>query len=357
MKYTTVLFDVDGVMLREDTYFNATSQTVHELIVTERFLGQAKTEPNPDRERTAEIRRQVLGQRDEVLDFLKSRGVNSNWDMAYLMTSHSILKNLARAEDRTWAKNLCERGITLADFPEIREKVQITPAFDEFVPDFPGNLQKHQFLLYLNQLAYEWIGAQTEAFGRNSQLWEEIRQIFQEFYLGDGERKPGYLEREEPIVAGEELRDMLAKLKEKGIALGIATGRPHQETLIPLTSLGVLTFIPQERIATATTVLEAEEEVPEAAPLGKPNPFSYLRALRGAGPSTAELLQEKLPLDRKDVLIVGDSLADLMCARALGTSFAATLTGHEGERARAMFEQHGADHIITHVGELISLFE
>lgn len=357
MKYTTVLFDVDGVMLREDTYFNATSQTVHELIVTKRFLGQAEVEPNPDRGRTAEIRQQVLGSRDEVLDFLKSRGVNSNWDMVFLMTSHSILKNLARADDRNWAKNLCEHGITLADFSEIREKVNIEPAFDQFTTDFPSELQKHQFLLYLNQLAKDWLGADTEEFGRNSQLWEEIRLVFQEFYLGDGDRKPGYLEREEPILAGEELQDLLAKLTEKKVTLGIATGRPHQETMIPLTALGVLNYIPKERIATATTVLDAEAEVPEAAPLGKPNPFSYLRALRGTGPSTVELLQEQLPLDRKDVLIVGDSLADLLCARALGTSFAATLTGHEGERARAMFEKHGADHILADVGELIGLFE
>lgn len=357
MKYTTVLFDVDGVMLREDTYFNATSQTVHELIVTKRFLGEAEPEPNPNRERTAEIRRQVLGARDEVLDFLKSRGVNSNWDMAYVMTAHSILKNLRQAEDRTWAQRMCENGIKLADFPEIRDKVQVTPAFGEFTADFPDDLQKHQFLQYLNQLARNWLGAETESFGRSSQLWEEIRQIFQEFYLGDGQQKPGYLEREEPILSGEELQTLLAKLTERGVNLGIATGRPYQETTIPLAALGVFNYIPQEHIATATTVLEAEEEVPEAAPLGKPNPFSYLRALRGKGPTTMELLKEQLPLDRKDVLVVGDSLADLLCARALGTSFAATLTGHEGERARAMFEEHGADHILTDAGKLLELFE
>ncbi|BCJ86875.1 HAD family hydrolase [Effusibacillus dendaii] len=357
MKYTTVLFDVDGVMLGEDTYFNATSQTVHELIVTERFLGQSPSEPNPDKQRVAEIRRHVLGDRDEVLDFLKGRGVNSNWDMVYLLTVHTLLRNLKEATDKEWARELCRRGVTLADFAEIKRNVAITPSFEYFTADFPAGLEKHQFLQYLNQFAKEWVGADTQYFGRSSQLWEETRQIFQEFYLGDGKQKPGYLDREEPIVPGEELQALLKWLAEKGVVLGIGTGRPTTETLIPLGALGVLNYISKERIATASTVLEAEEEVPAAAPLAKPHPFSYLRALRGAGPSHAELLQEKLPLERPDVLVVGDSLADLLAARALGVSFAATLTGHEGERARSMFEAHGADHILKDVREVASLFE
>lgn len=357
MQFTTVLFDVDGVMLKEEAYFNATSQTVHEIIVTERFLGKDKREPNTDTARTAEIRRQVLGEHDEVLDFLKGRGVNSNWDMAYLLSAHSILKNLAQAADRDWARNLCKRGITFADFSEIRQKLTVVPAFDEFIADFPEGLQKHQFLQYLNQLAVQWLDVETDFFGRISQLWEEVRGTFQEFYLGDGKQKPGYLEREEPILAANELQNLLTMLTKKGVILGIATGRPQTETLIPLTSLGVTKFIPEERIVTATTVIEAEQEVPEAAPLGKPNPFSYLRALRGMGPSNAEILKEKLPLNRKDVLIVGDSLADLLCAHSLGTSFAATLTGHEGDRARVMFEKHGADYILETIKDVRSLFE
>ncbi|GAX88485.1 HAD family hydrolase [Effusibacillus lacus] len=355
MRYTTVLFDVDGVMLGEDTYFNATSQTIHELIVTERFLGTAATEPNPDRERLAEIRRQVLGPRDEVLDFLKGRGVNSNWDMVYLMVSHSLLKNLARAEDKSWVQDLLTRGITLADFPEIRQRVGVKPAFADFTKDFPEHLEKHQFLQYLNRFALEWAGVETGSFGRTSQLWEETRQIFQEFYLGDGHAKPGYLDREEPIVPGEELQALLARLTDLGLVLGIGTGRPRKETLIPLGALGVLKYIPEERIATASTVLEAEAET-SIAPLAKPHPFSYLRALRGAEPSHAEILKEVLPLNRPDVLIVGDSLADLLAARALGASFAATLTGHERERARGMFEAHGADHILRDVRDLAALF-
>lgn len=356
MKYTTVLFDVDGVMLGEDTYFNATSQTIHEIIVTDRFLGREQTEPNPNRLRLAEIRSEVLGAHDQVLDFLKGRGVNSNWDMVYLMVCHSILKNLARAEEKAWAQDLCRKGITVADFAEIRGKVQVVPAFADFTKDFPGHLEKHQFLKYLNQLAQEWIGADTEAFGRTSRLWEETRQIFQEFYLGDGKEKPGYLDREEPIVPAEELQALLAGLAEKGITLGIGTGRPQQETLIPLGALGVLNYIPKERIATASTVLEAEAET-GITPLAKPHPFSYLRALRGAEASHSELLKENLPLQRPDVLVVGDSLADLLAARALGVSFAATLTGHEGERARSMFEAHGADHILRDVRELAVLFQ
>lgn len=356
MRYKTVLFDVDGVMLSENTYFNATAQTVHELVETSIYLGESPQEPNPDSQRTAEIRSRVLGTHDDVLDFLKGRGVNSNWDMTYLLVVHTLLKNLARAKEQSWVSELCERGITLADFAVIREKIQVVPAYSEFTRDFPERLAKHEFLLYLNQLVREWIGADTDSFGRSSQLWEETRLIFQEFYLGDGKAKPGYLQREEAIIPVDELIVLLSELREKRIDLGIATGRPRQETIIPLTEMGVLDYIPEERIATASSVLEAEAAVPAARPLAKPHPYSYLRALRGAASPINELLQENLPLEAREVLIVGDSLADLLAAKALGSSFAAVLTGHEGERARGMFEQHGADHILKHVGELRTLF-
>jgi phosphoglycolate phosphatase-like HAD superfamily hydrolase len=234
--------------------------------------------------------------------------------------------------------------------------MQVVPAYSEFTRDFPAELERHEFLLYPNQLARKWIGTDTATFGRSSQLWEETRLIFQEFYLGDENAKPGYLQREEPIVSEAELIALLTELKGKDVELGIATGRPRHETLIPLTEMGVLKYIPEERIATATSVLEAEAAVPAARPLAKPHPYSYLRALRGASCSVDELLQENLPLNVREVLIVGDSLADLLAAKALGTSFAAVLTGHEGERARGMFEQHGADHILKHVGQVANLF-
>lgn len=355
MRYSTVLFDVDGVMLGEDTYFNATSQTVHEIITTNRFFGKSEAEPDPSSERLAEIRSQVLGTHDEVLDFLKGRGVNSNWDMVYLLVSHSLLKSLAQDDDRTWVRGLLMRGLTLDDAVAVQEKVRVQLHCADFTKDFPEHLQKHEFLQYLNTLALQWLDVDTDHFGRKSDLWEQTRSVFQEFYLGTTE-KPGYLHREEPIATAEELQAMLSTLQEKGVVLGIATGRPQTETLIPLEALGVLKYIPLERIATASTVLEAEAHNPALAPLAKPHPFSYLRALRGAEGTHAELLLETLPLDRKDVLVVGDSLADLLAAQALGTSFAATLTGHEGERAREMFEKHGADHILKDVREVAGLF-
>jgi phosphoglycolate phosphatase-like HAD superfamily hydrolase len=57
-----------------------------------------------------------------------------------------------------------------------------------------------------------------------------------------------------------------------------------------------------------------------------------------------------LPIDNSDeVLVVGDSLADLLAARQLGCQFAAVLTGLSGKDARSDFEKHEADYILDTV--------
>ena len=52
------------------------------------------------------------------------------------------------------------------------------------------------------------------------------------------------------------------------------------------------------------------------------------------------------------MLIVGDSVADLLAARRMGCRFAATLTGLTGEKARTKFEELGADYILEDVTRL-----
>ncbi len=58
-----------------------------------------------------------------------------------------------------------------------------------------------------------------------------------------------------------------------------------------------------------------------------------------------------------DTLIVGDSLADLLCARQIGCKFAAVLTGLSGKKARAELEARGADFVLDAVAEIGKLVE
>ncbi len=48
---------------------------------------------------------------------------------------------------------------------------------------------------------------------------------------------------------------------------------------MPFENLGLLPYFEADFIATASDVLEAENMYPQARPLGKPNPFSYIGQL------------------------------------------------------------------------------
>jgi phosphoglycolate phosphatase-like HAD superfamily hydrolase len=238
-----------------------------------------------------------------------------------------------------------------------------------FTADFAkGNAQKAEMLLYLNQIAMERCGVQTEMFSRSSALWKLCQETFQEWYLGD-ERvaasigretrqpgKKGFLTDEIPIVPAEEMAALFRTLKERGYTLGIGTGRPTIETHVPLSELKLLEWFDPNRVVTATHVLEVEEEFPHLAPMSKPHPISYVKGLLGLDTPNSEAVNFPLPIKNgEEVLIVGDSLADFLAARAIGCKFAATLTGLSGKAARAKFEEVKADYILDDVRGLLDI--
>ncbi|GAB6932995.1 hypothetical protein JCM14719A_13480 [Calditerricola satsumensis] len=125
---------------------------------------------------------------------------------------------------------------------------------------------------------------------------------------------------------------------------------------MPLSALGLLEFFDPNAVVTASDVLAAERAHPDAAPLAKPHPYTYLKALFGKTTPDDAVLRAALPVDEADsVLIVGDSLADLLAARRIGCRFAATLTGLEGAKARETFAEHRADHILNDVTQLVTV--
>lgn len=101
--------------------------------------------------------------------------------------------------------------------------------------------------------------------------------------------------------------------------MAVATGRPRTETIVPFKSFSLLQWFDQSHIVTASEVLTAESQYPSSAPLGKPNPFSYIATLNG---NHREHYSEYIKNQNHivcgtDVYIVGDSLADLLCAKKL----------------------------------------
>ncbi|UFJ42830.1 HAD hydrolase-like protein [Brevibacillus humidisoli] len=373
----TILFDVDGVMLSEERYFDASALTVWELLHNPLYVGLAGDQftPSPDEQTIRRVRETVFAT-DDVLNFIKSRGINSNWDMVFLAFSYQLIRICEQLQgERPELVNelLCGQvdQQRLRQLGEAVGSAVSTPLdYAGFTADFAkGKAQKAELLTYLNHIAKERCGVETQSFSRNSELWKLCQETFQEWYLGD-ERvaasigretaqpgKKGFLKDEIPIVEPAKLREILLKLKEKGLTLGIGTGRPTIETHVPLAELNLLDLFESDRIVTASDVLEAERAFPEHAPLAKPHPYCYVKGLLGLHTEIQQALFHPLPISNgNEVLIVGDSLADLLAARAIGCRFAATLTGLSGQAARSKFEEEQADYILDDVSQILDLF-
>jgi phosphoglycolate phosphatase-like HAD superfamily hydrolase len=378
--YKMILFDVDGVFLSEERCFDASALSVWEMLYAPHFLALDPTQHEvAPKEATIRRIREIVFYKDRVLDWMKERGINSNWDMVFLSFSAQLLLLLKKLFPVHKEKVECFllNPITEQSLAGLREwgKKEIkefVPAFADFASLFEGKegICKHDLLIHFNELALKWFGVPVSQFSRNSSLWELGYTVYQEWYLGDrlyeeveGRKvrqagKKGFLEQEIPLAEPEEIRELLKGLSAKGVTLGIGTGRSFLETKVPFQAMEFFSLFDAEHIATATDVIAAEEAYPERAPLGKPEPYTYVKAYLGKGAGIGECLALALPLPNgKDVLIVGDSVADLMAARKMGCDFAATLTGLTGQAARRKFEELGADYILNDVTELKKIFE
>jgi len=377
MMIKTVLFDVDGVILSEERYFDASALTVWEMLHSEHYLGLPGDAfaAAPEEAVIRRVREEVFA-RDEVLSFIKGRGINSNWDMVFLAFGYQLVR-LGRHlldTDASTVRDIFAAQIDRKALQRLRDlarssQIPFPIDYPAFVSDFSRSpLVKSELLLHLNTLVREYLDVETELFSRNSELWQLCQETFQEWYLGDllvqdsigrptaQPGKKGFLEDEIPLVDPAELRDILLVLRERGYALGIGTGRPTIETHVPLKALQLLDLFEANRVVTATHVLQAEEAYPELAPLAKPHPYCYLKGISGLATADATVLQTPLPLENGgEILIVGDSLADLLAARAIGCRFAATLTGLTGLEARAKFEEEKADYILNDVSEILTI--
>ncbi|MDR6227378.1 HAD family hydrolase [Desmospora profundinema] len=374
-----VLFDVDGVLLSEKRCFDSTCLSVWELLYSEHGLGLSggSFRPAPEEKEIEEVRQAVFDD-ERVLEWLKSIGVNSNWDMVALLFGFQLQQLLRELHSMNpdFVEEILARPISRLALQRIGEETRrvgldFEPRFAE-VRDTLDSGQTGDVDLpeRLSQLVQEWSGRDSDAFVHGSSLWKLGRDVYQEWYLGHDwfEReekkrsfypeKTGFLQQEIPLAEPETIRGTLDALSKEGIQLGIGTGRPALETRVPLEALGLWDAFDPNRIVTASDVRQAEEIYPDQAPLGKPHPFTYVKAYYGREKPDAKSVGARLPLpDGEQILVVGDSVADLLAARKMGCQFAATLTGPTGERARGKFEELQADYILDDVTQLSGLLQ
>lgn len=364
----TILFDVDGVLLSEERYFDASALTVWEMLMSSNYLGLSpeKFVTNPSEAEIKKIRDTVF-QHDEVLKWQKSRGLNANWDMIYLSFSHQLIHLLSQIKDyenesiSKWCQAPIDREV-LVEVGKVLSRYEVKLDFGLFVAEFErSQAEKQELLGYLNELAREKLGVNAAIFEKG-ELWSVCQHVCQEWYVGDEHvlastgrasvqtGKQGFLAKETTLAPKEKIAELFQFLTSRGCTIGIGTGRPELEVIQPFQHLNWLQYFEEQRIVTADDILKAEQELTGLSSLSKPHPFTYIMGLKGKNITAEACLATALPIEQGEtVLIVGDSLADLLAARQMGCQFAAILTGLSGKAARAEFEQYQADYIFDSV--------
>ena len=328
-QFDTVLFDLDGVITSEVTYWKTAALTVYEYFYEDLELNCEYCYENADA-----IMERVFSYQKTIIT-LKSLGVNSNWDLAYaVIMATDILKSEGLEEEDVFHE--------ISDFLE--DKNVLAPELLDVLAE-----------------EYEGLFHYPEGYAKKGgEFYQEIVRKFQHWYLGDtayvqaygaaatvpkGDK--GLIDTEEPLLGLQDTRALLSKLKEKGYSLGIGSGRPDAELYRPLQNWGVLQFFSQERIVGYDAIMKWQNAYQYAMGTGeslvKPHPFQYIKGALG-DEFTLEHLEHHP--DFGHVLVVGDALCDLMAAKAAGCRFCAVLTGVDGKDAREFFHSMGADFIL-----------
>lgn len=322
-KYDLLLFDMDGVITSEQGYWTTAALVIYILVFSNEYFGSKSfSEPEliADCDR---IRREIFAN-GKTISVLKDKGVNSNWDLAY------ITAGLAIAADTT-------------DFDRVYEIV--------------STLSNDIFAEYdkLADTLTQKFGGERSKYERGGELWQTIREIFQRIYVGDGSGA-AIINSEKPLHSLDKTTAVLKTLSDSGKLLGVGSGRPFFEVKHPLSSWGVYNYFDANKIVTYDSITADENILNEKGipiALTKPHPYMFLKGMLGLDFPIDRLLggdYDKAPIAK--TLVIGDAGADMYAAKAAGFDFLAVLTGVAGQNARAFFEGK-ADYILNSVCDMI----
>ncbi|SUM70695.1 HAD superfamily hydrolase [Staphylococcus saccharolyticus] len=200
----SVLFDVDGVFLSEERCFDVSAITVEELLTSFTFLRCGEFidfEDELNDEKIQEILARVF-QNDQILNQLKSLGLNSNWDMLFIVFSILLIDI---------AKQLIYTDI------DYQKPLNVINLFRNGKDAIYSDLEAYAQA----QLKIE----DTGLFRLKSNLWQLAKDTYQEWYLGtdlfnkveDGyalqDFKRGFIYEEVILKPKEEIQLLLQHLK------------------------------------------------------------------------------------------------------------------------------------------------
>lgn len=321
-KYDIILFDMDGVITSEQAYWTTAALVVYEILFSNKHYGTENTTDKDLISRQSEIRSLVFPG-DKTISALKNKGVNSNWDLAYMVAGLAL-------------------ALETRDFGEIYE--------------YACGLGNDIFAEYdaLTDLLATKLGGSKDKYVRGGEFWNISTDIFQRLYLGDGSEN-SIIYGEKPLHDRGVTEALLKALIQSGKTLGIGTGRLRYEVEFPLTNWGIFDLFDKERIITYNNIIDdekllSEKGIPTA--LTKPHPYMFLKgALKSDFPAEKIVSGDYDKKALKKVLVVGDAGADLYSAKNAGIDFLAVLTGVSGQAARGFFEGQ-ADYILDSVCDM-----
>lgn len=359
-----LVFDLDGVITSEQKYWNTARLTVWELITQPEYLGLTNyfgpTQPH-----------QVLTNSQQTInnDFiyeLKRRAINSNWDLTYFVFClhlAGILQQLQHQNLEKWSS--LNHKIDLANSEQwqlLRQSLQDL----EFDPNVSESTIA-QFWLETTNLKGSAVTEHVRPFYQkhlgislpetHSDLWNLCYQNFQAWYEG---RKGYTLPDDETVLNVDQIKAILQTLKDADrFTLAIATGRPRNEVIEPLTALGLLSFFDPQRIVTYDEVLAAEEQLNKTSgpiKLGKPHPFVVLKALHVDEDPQRFCTEAFQKQERTYAVYIGDAASDVVAAQRSGCISVGVLTGFTASRAKSeqvqMFTNLGCDRVIESIQTL-----
>ncbi len=381
-----IIFDLDGVITSEESYWDCAGLTLHELLYSPlywRVSGKPSYKPATNAREFREFSRATLPEW-LILSF-KARALNSNWDTGYAAVCLDLIDLLSHLPERAallplqpydaaWTARL-RAQIAAAGLAQTWEATRLHESWHEQYPfDLPVFHGATGLELFerLDAYASEVLGLSVgDVFGRSQPFWRFCQQLFQEWLLGDTlftqsyghapaqPGKPGCLFFEEPLLPVERIRATLEALQARGYTLGIASGRVFQEAEKPLEHEGLLAYFDKQHMGTYDMVTRAEKIVrPQGITtmLGKPHPFHFQAAADWETALQNALKQSFGPLPTP-FIAVGDSTSDILSGRAAGALTIAVLTGARTPEARELFLKSQPDFVIEDVTRLLALLD
>ncbi len=335
LKYDKILFDMDGVITSEQNYWNAAALSVYELTASKDYFGAEILDIGKVFLNVKSIR-DTLFYQDKTIVLMKNLGVNTNWDLAYVLFAAMLFLD------------------------EKKDFIRIYHYYSDL-----GLCAPHLYLHVSEKLSAVLPGMDCSRFGT---VWKTLQTAFNGWYYGEAyfekaygyklaRPKPGLMEGEEPLLGHERTEHILSSLVQKGICLGTGTGRPRMEFEIPIKSWGFDRYFDPDCCITHNEIISAENNLNmNSISLSKPHPYIFLKGIFGMKYSDGAIISGDYDTEKiSRTLIVGDAGADIIAAKAIHADFAAVLTGISGKNARSYFESMQADYILDDASALMQL--